>query len=161
MCSPAEYVSMTRERIDGNGADRERVAGDPRDRHQSRLAFRIAGHLVNTFGEREICTYPTPCKGRYRDTESGRLYYPFQSPHSLNVLPLLPQLRDAGVDALKIEGRQRSHVYVREVARVFRDAIDELEATGTLAPRRRHAWEQRLELLFEGRRLTTACYGEK
>jgi len=43
MCSPAEYVSMTRERTNGESANGE----------QSRLAFRIAGHLVNTFGERE------------------------------------------------------------------------------------------------------------
>lgn len=141
MCSPAEFVTMSRE-------------GTP-------LTFRISGHLVNVFADEEVCTYPTPCKGRYRDTETGTAYYPFQSPNSLNALKLLPRMRDAGVDAIKIEGRQRSHVYVRNVARIYRSAIDSLEDAGALPPRRLARWERELASLFEGRELTTACYGEK
>lgn len=126
-----------------------------------RLAFRIAGHLVNRFADDEACTYPTPCKGRYRDPGSGKVYYPFQSPHSLSALRLLPELARAGVDALKIEGRQRSHIYVRRVAQIYRAAVDELERTGTLDTRNVDRWETTLAELFEGRELTTACYGEK
>jgi len=145
MCSPAEYVSMTRRGGNGDG----------------RLVFRIGGHLINEFADGEPCTYPTPCKGRYRDVESARVYYPFQSPSSLNALGLLPQLRAAGVNAVKIEGRQRSHVYVRRAATVFRAAIDELENTGHLSPRSVARWDRELRTLFEGRGLTTACYGQK
>jgi putative protease len=43
-------------------------------------------------------------------------------------LRYLPQLREAGVDGLKIEGRQRSSEFVRRTVSAFRHAIDHLEA---------------------------------
>lgn len=43
-------------------------------------------------------------------------------------LRFLPQLAEAGIDALKIEGRQRSSEYVRQVTTVFRAALDHLDA---------------------------------
>ncbi len=140
-CSPTDFVSMTRE--DG------------------RLSLRLGHRLLNVFDEDEAATYPTPCKGRYRDMETGEEYYSFQSPNSLNVLSLLPELRDAGVDALKVEGRQRSHVYVRNVTRIYRSAIDELAEADAIQPENLQQYASELAALFEGRDLTTACYGEK
>jgi len=142
MCSPAEFISMTED--DGRG-----------------LRVSFAGRLLNVFGEKETATYPSPCKARMVDAETGNSYYPFQSPHSLSMLSLLSELEQAGVDALKVEGRQRSHVYVRRVARVFRKALDELAARGEIDEGRVAAWERELASLFEGRDLTTGCYGEK
>lgn len=49
-----------------------------------------------------------------------------EEPTSLNTLELLPRLRNAGVAALKIEGRQRGVAYVSSVAKVWRQAIDRL-----------------------------------
>ncbi len=140
-CSPTDFVSMTRE--------------------QGRLSLRLGQRLLNVFNEGEVATYPTPCKGRYRDMEDGEEYYPFQSPNSLNVLELVPKLKEAGVDALKVEGRQRSHVYVRKVAAIYRAALDRIEEQGELPAREAEKWERELAALFEGRELTTACYGEK
>ncbi len=50
--------------------------------------------------------------------------YLFEEPTSLNVLDILPELAEAGVSALKIEGRQRGKAYVSEVVQAFRKAVD-------------------------------------
>ena len=46
------------------------------------------------------------------------------SPKDLNVLERLPELLDAGVASLKIEGRMKRPEYVYLVTRTFREAID-------------------------------------
>jgi collagenase-like PrtC family protease len=139
-CSPAELIEF--EESDGQ------------------LDMRLDGYLMNRFAADEVRTYPTPCKGRYVEEGSGRVTYPFQSPSSLQTLNLLPRFISAGVDALKIEGRQRGKTYVREAVGVFREAIDSYYADPSgfkLDPR----WEARLAALFEGADFTTTAYGEK
>ncbi len=42
----------------------------------------------------------------------------------LCLLPHLPALVDAGLDALKIEGRMKSAYYVAQVTKVYREAVD-------------------------------------
>ncbi len=139
-CSPAELITFEE-------------SGD-------RLDMRLDGYLMNSFASDEVRTYPTPCKGRYREEHSGEVTYPFQSPSSLQTMTMLPQFVEAGVDALKIEGRQRGKTYVREAVSVFREAIDTYYAD----PARfevRPQWEARLAALFEGGEFTTTAYGEK
>src|SRR3546814_13212157 len=41
-------------------------------------------------------------------------------------MEVLPRLKQAGVAAVKIEGRQRGQAYVRSVTRTWRKAIDRL-----------------------------------
>lgn len=48
-----------------------------------------------------------------------------------SALRYIPQLAEAGIDGLKIEGRQRSSDYVRKVTRAFRGAIDRYEDSKT------------------------------
>ena len=48
------------------------------------------------------------------------------SPKDLCLVKQLPQLIDAGVDSLKIEGRTKSLYYVSAVAKAYRQAIDEI-----------------------------------
>jgi putative protease len=79
---------------------------------------------LNQFAKNEPAAYPTPCKGRY--VTHGSASYLFEEPIGLNAIDILPQLKAAGVTALKIEGRQRSRAYVTEVVGAFRKAIDEL-----------------------------------
>jgi O2-independent ubiquinone biosynthesis protein UbiU len=81
--------------------------------------------------------YPTLCKGRFKTKLSTG--YVFEDPVSLDAATLLPGLRDAGVTALKIEGRQRSRAYIENVVRSFRDALSALEqgrpiSSGSLQP---------------------------
>jgi collagenase-like PrtC family protease len=66
--------------------------------------------------------YPTLCKGRFQ-SESATGYI-FEDPASLDATALIPALAEAGVSALKIEGRQRSRSYVDAVVRGFRRALD-------------------------------------
>jgi len=79
---------------------------------------------LNQFGKNEPAAYPTPCKGRY--LVGGEPTYLFEEPVGWNVADLLPQLKAAGVTALKIEGRQRSRAYVTQVVASYRARLDAL-----------------------------------
>jgi collagenase-like PrtC family protease len=72
--------------------------------------------------------YPTICKGRYHAPHKDEAYYAFEEPISLNLADLLPELIKAGVDAFKIEGRQRSKTYTKNVVTSWRQAIDAVMA---------------------------------
>ncbi len=109
---------------------------------------RLNGVLIDRYAPGEAAGYPTLCKGRYRVGDAT--YYAIEEPTSLNVLELLPDLLACGVAAIKVEGRQRSPAYVREVARVLRAAIDTCAAD----PERfrvRAEWGAALDRLSEGR----------
>ena len=83
---------------------------------------RLGGVLTDCYRPGEPAGYPTLCKGRFRVNDLT--YYAIEEPTSLNVLDILPELVRAGVAAIKVEGRQRSPAYVREVTRVLRAALD-------------------------------------
>ena len=104
VCSPASHVSYREE--DGC------------------LASRLGDFTINRAGKGEAVGYPTLCKGRFK-TSFGTGHI-FEDPVSLDARALLPALRDAGVTALKIEGRQRSRAYVRAVVSAFRETLDAL-----------------------------------
>ena len=46
------------------------------------------------------------------------------SPRDLNAIELIPQLLDAGIDSLKIEGRMKRSEYVATIVHTYRKAID-------------------------------------
>ncbi|ANR71457.1 peptidase U32 [Selenomonas sp. oral taxon 126] len=46
------------------------------------------------------------------------------SPRDLNTIELIPQLLDAGIDSLKIEGRMKRPEYVATIVHTYRKAID-------------------------------------
>lgn len=108
---------------------------------------RLNGVLIDRYAPDEAAGYPTLCKGRYRVGEAT--YYAIEEPTGLNVLQMLPQLMASGVAAIKVEGRQRSPAYVREVTRVLRAALDACAAD----PHRflvREEWSTVLGRLVEG-----------
>ena len=109
---------------------------------------RLNGVLIDRFEPGEPAGYPTLCKGRFR--VGGRTGYAIESPTSLNVLDILPDLFAAGVSALKVEGRQRSPAYVAQVTRVLRAAIDRC-LSDPAAYRPEAGWRQALERVSEGR----------
>lgn len=111
VCSPASHVSY-----------RETEQG---------LVSRLGGFTINRFARGDPAGYPTLCKGRFA-TPLGSGYI-FEDPVSLDAAELLPALREAGVAALKIEGRQRGRAYVESVVRGFRQALDALEAGRPIA----------------------------
>jgi len=119
------------------------------------LETRLGGVLVDRVGKGESAGYPTICKGRYQ--AMGRSYYALEEPTSLNTLDLLPRLQAAGVVAIKIEGRQRSPAYVRQVTQVWRQAIDAcLEDPDNFQPKAE--WMQTLGCVSEGQQTTLGAY---
>lgn len=78
-----------------------------------------------------------PCRWSYKlleETRPGQYYEIEQnergthilSPKDLCLVEYLPDLIDAGVDSLKIEGRTKSLYYVSAVTKAYRNAIDEV-----------------------------------
>lgn len=109
VCSPAKFVRWDEEPDGGR-------------------SVRLNEVLIDRFAAGEPAGYPTVCKGRF--DVGGEVFHALEEPTSLNTLELLPRLRDAGVAALKIEGRQRGVAYVRTVASTWRRAIDALAREG-------------------------------
>lgn len=119
------------------------------------LETRLNGLLVNRFAKAEKAGYPTLCKGRYRVGDNT--YYAIEEPTSLNTLALLPELQRLGIAAIKIEGRQRSPAYVRQVTQVWRQAIDDCRRD----PERftpKPEWQLQLAKVSEGTQTTLGAY---
>jgi putative protease len=119
------------------------------------LESRLGGVLIDRFGPEDHPGYPTLCRGRF--VVNGDTYYPFEEPTSLNTLELLPRLAAMGVAAIKIEGRQRSPVYVETVTRVWREALDAC-ARDRERFRVKPAWQEALAAISEGHQCTLGAY---
>lgn len=107
VCSPAQHVTYE-ETADG------------------KMTTKLNGFAIDCFSCTQNPGYPTICKGRYTAPHKPEGYYAFEEPVSLNLAELLPDLIKAGVDAFKIEGRQRSKAYVQKVVSTWRKAIDQV-----------------------------------
>ena len=136
VCSPAKFVRWD-EHDDGG------------------RTVRLNGVLIDRYAPAEPAGYPTVCKGRFG--VGGEVFHALEEPTSLNTLEILPRLFQAGVVALKIEGRQRGVAYVSAVTRTWRAAIDRLHA----APRDWSVepdWQQALSKHAEGHQTTLGPY---
>lgn len=134
-CSPAQFVRW--------------------QEREGQLESRLNGVLIDRFRSDENAGYPTLCKGRF--TVDGARYHVLEEPTSLNTLKLLPDLYRQGIKSLKIEGRQRSPSYVRDVTRVWRAAIDRLlAAPDEFCTDAR--WQEVLAGLSEGSQTTLGAY---
>lgn len=119
------------------------------------METRLNGVLIDRVADDEHAGYPTVCKGRY--DINGRTGYAIEEPTSLNTLPILGKLRNIGVAAIKIEGRQRSPAYVGTVTAIFRAAIDTCLANPQdFEPD--PDWLERLAAVSEGRQVTLGAY---
>ena len=119
------------------------------------LESRLNGILLDRYGTDENAGYPTLCKGRFEVEDET--YYALEEPTSLNTLELIPEMLRIGISAIKIEGRQRSPVYVEQVTRVWRAAIDAAKKDPThyaVTP----DWMGQLGKLSEGQQHTLGAY---
>lgn len=125
-CSLTNYVTGISTNMDGVCSP----AADVRFEEEAdgALTSRLGGFTIDRYACGENGGYPTICKGRYFCAAQPEPYYAFEEPRSLNLSALLPELMRAGVTALKIEGRQRSRAYVKEVVGAFRRAVDDIMA---------------------------------
>lgn len=104
----------------------------------------LSAAMLGRSGNRGACAQP--CRWQYHLMEVKRPgeYYPvfedekgtyLYSAYDLCMLPHLPELRDAGVVSLKIEGRMKTAYYVATVVSAYRRALDTLENEGEAAYR--------------------------
>lgn len=99
--------------------------------------------LSNYFTGRDAnhgaCTHP--CRWKYAVMEESRPgeYLPIEenergtfifNSRDLCMIDHIPELVQAGIDSLKIEGRMKTALYVATVARTYRKAIDDYFASG-------------------------------
>lgn len=116
---------------------------------------RLNDMLVDRYQPGESAGYPTLCKGRFK--VQGQVFHALEEPVSLNTLQVLPALAAAGVQAIKLEGRQRSPQYVAETVRVWRQSLDTLAREGDqFAPR--SEWLETLSKMSEGQQTTLGAY---
>lgn len=93
----------------------------------------LSAALAGRSGNQGACAQP--CRWQYAVMEQKRPgeYLPVSedehgtyifSAKDLNLMPLLPELVDAGISSLKIEGRMKTEYYVAVVTGAYRRAID-------------------------------------
>lgn len=96
----------------------------------------LSNYFTGRDANRGACTHP--CRWKYAVLEETRpgeympVYenergtYIFNS-KDLCMIEHIPELIDAGIDSLKIEGRMKTALYVATVARTYRKAIDDYQ----------------------------------
>jgi putative protease len=116
------------------------------------MVSELGAYTINRFAAGQAAGYPTLCKGHFNvaDVDS----YAFEDPVSLDVLEHLEALRDAGVVALKIEGRQRGKAYVAEAVSTMRKAF-------AAPPGERRKLAATLARLSEGQQTTSGAYDKR
>ena len=111
----------------------------------------LSAYLTGRSGNRGECAQP--CRWQYAVMEEKRpgVYLPVEedergtylfSAKDLCLMPILPELAEAGVSSLKIEGRMKTEYYVAVVTGAYRRALD-------LLAKGREAFEQALPELAE------------
>ena len=104
----------------------------------------LSDYLTGRGANRGACTQP--CRWEYTVLEATRPDQPMPvledaggtyifSAFDLNMLGYLPEMRDAGISSLKIEGRMKTDYYVAAVTRVYRRALDLMAESGEEAYR--------------------------
>lgn len=97
----------------------------------------LSSHLTGRSANQGDCSHTCRWNYRYAVEEESRpgRYYPLEgdgsyttifSSKDLCMIDHLADLRDAGVDSLKIEGRMKSIYYVATITRAYRKALDHL-----------------------------------
>ncbi|WP_094751978.1 ubiquinone anaerobic biosynthesis protein UbiU [Psychromonas sp. CD1] len=122
------------------------------------LESRLNNILIDSYQSHEKTGYPTLCKGRYN--VGGKLYHVIEEPTSLNTLSILPELMQANICSVKIEGRQRSVAYVEQITQVWRAAIDAYQASPAQY-KVLDAWTSMLDNVSEGNQTTLGAYHRK
>ncbi len=101
----------------------------------------LSNFMVGRDANQGACTHP--CRWKYsivEETRPGEVMPVFENERGtyifnskdLCMIEHIPELIDAGVDSLKIEGRMKTALYVATVARTYRKAIDDYKMSPEL-----------------------------
>lgn len=96
----------------------------------------LSNFMVGRDANQGACTHP--CRWKYsivEETRPGEVMPVFENERGtyifnskdLCMIEHIPELIDAGVDSLKVEGRMKTALYVATVARTYRKAIDDYQ----------------------------------
>ncbi len=95
--------------------------------HTCRWSYKLHQRQENPLSGGELALEEESRPGEYYPVFEGDGYTTILSSKDLCMIDHLAQLRDAGVDSFKIEGRMKSLYYVATVSRAYRKALDALE----------------------------------
>ena len=109
-----------------------------------------------------------PCRWKYRLTEETRPgeYFPVMegeegtyifNSKDLCMVEYLPQMKEAGIGSIKIEGRMKTPLYVAMVTKIYREALDDLENDPILYESRKAYYKEQLSMVSH-RDYTTGFY---
>jgi putative protease len=93
----------------------------------------LGGRSANRGECAQACRLPYELVADGRKVDLGDRRY-LLSPQDLSSLDLLPELIEAGIASLKIEGRLKSPEYVASITRVYRQALDRLRQEASVSP---------------------------
>ncbi len=80
----------------------------------------------------------------FKNTEKESLKSYFMSSKDLEGIRLLPEFIDAGIDSLKVEGRNKSHHYAGTISKVYSDALNFYKSHGHFLSSDMLMWEDEL-----------------
>ncbi len=83
----------------------------------------MSSFMAGASGNRGRCI--KPCRWQYKLSHLGAPGY-YLAHNDLSLYPFLPQLIDAGLSSLKIEGRMRSADYLATIINLYRQALDNI-----------------------------------
>ena len=102
------------------------------------------------------------CRWKYRLFDNGVALHKEEQMFSMSskdlcAIDFIPDLIDAGVSSLKIEGRMKSQYYIATVIRAYRMCIDEYYETGSVSAKRMQFFKEELSKA-ENRRTAIGFY---
>jgi U32 family peptidase len=117
----------------------------------------LGGRSANRGECAQACRLPYDLIANGSVVELGDRAY-LLSPQDLSGLELLPEIVQAGVSCLKIEGRLKTPEYVASVTRIYRQALDRLAVGNPESEKEQNANRYHLEMAFS-RGLSTGWLG--
>lgn len=126
----------------------------------------LSNYLSGRAGNLGECTHP--CRWKYslmEETRPGE-YFPVEegdegtyifNSKDLCMIEYLPQMREAGIYSLKIEGRMKTPLYIAMVTKIYREALDDLEEDPERYERKKSYYREMLEQVSH-RGYTTGFY---
>lgn len=126
----------------------------------------LSNYLAGRDSNLGACTHP--CRWQYHLVEESRPgeYFPIEegqegtyifNSKDLCMVEYLPELQDAGVESIKIEGRMKTPLYVAMVTKIYREALDDLKQSRELYESKKAYYKEMLSQVSH-RSYTTGFY---
>ena len=129
----------------------------------------LSNYLADRDSNLGACTHP--CRWQYHLVEESRPgeYFPVEegkegtyifNSKDLCMVEYLPELQEAGVESIKIEGRMKTPLYVAMVTKIYREALDDLNESRELYEAKKSYYKMMLSQVSH-RSYTTGFYLQK